>query len=127
MVSSRIRELLQGELIVLQNDALPHVKIRDWTFLEIDENGAILLNHKEKGYVLEVRRRISIGRSTRRTRRSIRKTRNEIGFFSYSLYHPLLVVFLFFFGDLPKGCLTHPDNVLNINCGQGSETLLWSS
>ena len=56
MPGDRLKSLKQGDPIHLCKDALPHVKIRNWTFREID-HGVILLDHKEKGYILEGQRR----------------------------------------------------------------------
>ena len=55
MVGKNSHSLKSGDPITLRKDALPHVKIRNWTFQKINKNGIILLNHKEKGYTLEVR------------------------------------------------------------------------
>jgi hypothetical protein len=69
-----MRELLQGESIQLQRDALPYVKVRNWTFQEIrQEWWRFYSTTKRKVMSLRQRRRTSIVRS-------IRKTRNKADF-----------------------------------------------
>lgn len=46
--------LTPGEAIKLREDTLPYVRVRNWTFQEMEKNGVILLKYKPKGYVLEV-------------------------------------------------------------------------
>jgi hypothetical protein len=55
MPEDRMKSLKPGDSIYLRKDALPHVKIRNWTFRGINSHGVILLDHKEKGYILEVK------------------------------------------------------------------------
>ncbi len=52
-MKSSLQLLTPGDPIRLRDGALPHVKIRNWSFQEIDQD-VILVNHKQKGYLLEV-------------------------------------------------------------------------
>lgn len=51
---SFLKFLTPGDSIRLRDDALPHVKIREWAFKGIDRNNTVLLNYTEQGYTLEV-------------------------------------------------------------------------
>jgi hypothetical protein len=55
MASDHLKTITRGESLKLRDGALPHVKIRNWEFLEIDKNGIILLSHRGKGYTLEIK------------------------------------------------------------------------
>lgn len=49
------KTITPGDPLRLRDGALPHVKIRNWEFQEINKNGVILVSHKSKGYTLEIR------------------------------------------------------------------------
>lgn len=54
MVGERVRLLKPGQPVRLREGALRFIRVRNWTFKEIDLDGAIWLDHKPKAYLLQV-------------------------------------------------------------------------
>jgi hypothetical protein len=48
------KPLAIGNKVLLLSGTFPHVKIREWTIKEFKISGKVMLEHRAKGYTLEV-------------------------------------------------------------------------